>query len=123
MSIPPRIFGVTSDVAGLAEGIIANSLTFNDTVETAEARNEKGEIIDIAAYSFGTTVDIQGVYTGEGVKAGQTITIGDDDYLVTTVSKTESNTAFQESSVSARRADKATLHPIVEAPSGVIWYP
>ena len=120
MSIPPRIFGVTSNVSGLAEGIIANSLTFNDTVETAEARNEKGEIIDIAAYSFGTTVDIQGVYTGEGVKAGQTITIGEDDYLVTSRTKTESNTAFQESSVSARRADKATLHPIVETPSGVI---
>ena len=81
--------GVTSDVSGLSQGIIANSLTFNDTVETAEARNEKGEIIDIAAYSKGTTVDIQGVYTGEGVKAGQTITIGDDDYLVTTVSKTD----------------------------------
>ena len=108
-------FGVTSDVSGLSQGIIANSLTFNDTVETAEARNEKGEIIDIAAYSKGTTVDIQGVYTGEGVKAGKTITIGEDSYLVTTVSRTESNTAFQEGSVSARRADNATLHPIEDA--------
>lgn len=118
--IPARIFGVTSDVSGLSQGIIANSLNFNDSVETAEARNEKGEIIDIAAFSKGTTVDIQGVYTGTGVKAGQTITIGSDDFLVTSVSRTEANTAFQEASVSARRADSATLHPIDDAPSGVI---
>ena len=118
--LPARIFGVTSDVSGLSQGIIANSLTFNDTVETAEARNEKGEIIDIAAYSKGTTVDIQGVYTGEGVKAGKTITIGENSYLVTSVSRTESNTAFQEGSVSARRADNATLHPITDAASGSI---
>lgn len=118
--IPARIFGVTSNVSGLSEGIIANSLTFNDTVETAEARNEKGEIIDIAAYSKGTTVDIQGVYTGTGVQAGKTITIGEDSFLVTSVSKTESNTAFQEASVSARRADQATLHPITDSTSGTV---
>lgn len=118
--IPARIFGVTSNVSGLAEGIIANSLTFNDTVETAEARNEKGEIIDIAAYSKGTTVDIQGVYTGTGVQAGKTITIGENSFLVTSVSKTESNTAFQEASVSARRADQATLHPITDSTSGTV---
>lgn len=118
--IPARIFGVTSNVSGLSEGIIANSLTFNDTVETAEARNEKGEIIDIAAYSKGTTVDIQGVYTGTGVQAGKTITIGENSFLVTSVSKTESNTAFQEASVSARRADQATLHPITDSTSGTV---
>jgi len=90
-------------------------LSFNESVETAEARNEKGEIIDIAAYSKGTTVDIQGVYTGAGVQAGKTITIGEDTYLVTSTSRTESNSAFQEGSVSARKADSATLHPIADA--------
>ena len=119
-TIPARIFGVTSDVSGLSQGIIANSLTFNDSVETAEARNEKGEIIDIAAYSKATTVDGQGLYTGTGVEAGKTITIGENSYLVTSVSRTESNTAFQEGSVSARRADNATLHPITDAASGSI---
>lgn len=62
--IPARKFGVTSDVGGLSQGLIANSLSFNKDAESAEARNEKGEIIDIAAYSTQETVDVQGVYVG-----------------------------------------------------------
>jgi hypothetical protein len=109
-----RKFGVTSDVTGLAAGLIANSLTFNKTAESAEARNEKGEIIDIAAFSVQETVDVQGVYVGTGVEPGTVVTIGDKSYLVTDSSKTESNTAFQEGSISCRTADNATLHPISE---------
>ena len=59
-----RKFGITSNVGGLSEGIIANSLSFSKDAESAEARNEKGEIIDIAAYSTAETVDVQGVYVG-----------------------------------------------------------
>ena len=109
-----RKFGVTSDVSGLAQGLIANSLTFNKDAESAEARNEKGEIIDIAAFSTAETVDVQGVYVGSGVEPGTIITIGEKQYLVTSSSKTENNTAFQEGSISCRTADKATLHPISE---------
>ena len=50
-----------------------------------------------------------------GIEPGTTVTIGSKTYLVTSSSKTESNTAFQEGSISCRRADNATLHPI---PSG-----
>lgn len=109
-----RVFGVTSDVSGLAAGLIANSLTFNKSVESAEARNEKGEIIDIAAYSKQETVDVNGVFVGSGVEPGTVVTIGDKEYLVTSSTKTESNTAFQEGSIQARAADSATLHPISE---------
>jgi hypothetical protein len=42
------------------------------------------------------------------------VTIGEKQYLVTSSSKNESNTAFQEGSISCRRADKAVLHPISE---------
>lgn len=113
-STSTRVFGVTSDVTGLATGLIANSLTFNKSVESAEARNEKGEIIDIAAYSKQETVDVNGVFVGTGVEPGTVVTIGSKQYLVTNSTKTESNTAFQEGSIQARAADKATLHPITE---------
>ena len=113
-STSTRVFGVTSDVTGLATGLIANSLTFNKSVESAEARNEKGEIIDIAAYSKQETVDVNGVFVGTGVEPGTVVTIGSKQYLVTNSSKTESNTAFQEGSIQARAADKDNLHPITE---------
>lgn len=116
--LPARKFGVTSDVAGLSQGLIANSLSFSKDAESAEARNEKGEIIDIAAYSTAQTVDVQGVYVGNGIEPGTVVTIGDKQYLVTSSSKNESNTAFQEGSLSCRRADKATLHPISEIQGG-----
>lgn len=111
---PARSFGITSDASGLSQGLIANSMTFNKDTESAEARNEKGEIIDIAAYSTSETVDVQGVYVGSGIEPGSKVTIGDKEYLVTNSSKTESNTAFQEGSISARRADNAVLHTISE---------
>lgn len=109
-----RKFGVTSDVSGLSTGIIVNSLSFSKDAESAEARNEKGEIIDIAAFSTQETVDVQGVYVGTGVEPGTVVTIGAKNYLVTNASHTESNTAFQEGSISCRTADNATLHPISE---------
>lgn len=111
---PARKFGVTSDVAGLSQGLIANSLSFSKDAESAEARNEKGEIIDIAAYSTSETVEVQGVYVGDGIEPGTKVTIGEKEYLVTSASKNESNTAFQEGSISCRTADNAVLHTIAE---------
>lgn len=111
---PARRFGITADVEGLSQGLIANSLSFSKDTESAEARNEKGEIIDIAAYSTSETVEVQGVYVGDGIEPGTKVTIGEKEYLVTSSSKTESNTAFQEGSISCRTADKAVLHTIAE---------
>lgn len=107
-----RKFGVTSNLEGLADGIIANSISFNNSVETAEARNVSGEIIDIAAYSKSTEVSIDGLFVGDGVGVGTTISIGDKSYLVTNSTKTESNTEFQTASVTARTADNAELWPL-----------
>lgn len=113
-----RKFGVTSNVEGLAAGLIANSLSFSKNVETAEARNEKGEIIDIAAYSKSEEVSVDGVFVGEGIEPGTVVTIGSKQYLVSSSTKNESNTAFQEGSITARTADSATLHPISEIQGG-----
>ena len=93
-------------------GLIANSITTNTTVETAEARNVSGAIIDIAAYSKSQELTIDGLFVGSGVEPGTSITIGGKDYLVTSSSKTESNTDFQQGSVTARTADNAVLHTL-----------
>lgn len=112
--LPARFFGITSNVEGLGQGLIANSLSFNESVESAEARNEKGEIIDIAAYSKQKTVDVNGVYVGAGVAPGTIVSIGGEDFLVTNSTKNENNTTFQEGSISCRNADKAVLHTLAE---------
>lgn len=112
--IPARSFGITSSVSGLSQGLIANSLSFNESVESAQARNEKGEIIDIAAFSKQKTVDVNGVYVGTGVQPGTIVTIGGQSYLVTSSTKSENNTTFQQGSISCRNADNATLHTLAE---------
>lgn len=114
MAESTRVFGVTSDVTGLATGLIANSLSFTKNVETAQARNEKGEIIDIAAFSKSEEVSVNGVYVGAGIEPGTIVTIGDKQYLVSNSTKNETNTTFQEGSITARTADAAVLHPISE---------
>ena len=119
MSDSPRTFGITSTLSGLADGLIANSISFNKSVETAEARNVSGEIIDIAAYSKSTEITVDGLFVGSGVEPGTTISIGGNDYLVTTSTKTESNTDFQQGSVTARTADKATFHTLTSPSSGI----
>lgn len=113
-----RKFGVTSDVEGLAAGLIANSLSFTKNVETAEARNEKGEIIDIAAFSKSEEVSVNGVIVGTGIQPGTVVSIGGKEYLVSNSTLNENNTAFQEGSITCRRADAATLHPVSEIQGG-----
>lgn len=49
MSRASRYFGIIEDLSGnVGEGLIANSYTENNTVSTAEARDEKGKLLDIA---------------------------------------------------------------------------
>lgn len=113
---PSRIFGVTTDLSGtIGQGIIANSISTNNTVEIAEARDEKGMLLDLAAYSQNKEVSIEGLFVGSGPSVGETATIGSQDYLISNVTKNESNRAFQECSVTARGGDTDTvLHPLSE---------
>lgn len=103
-----RRFGVTSNVSGLAAGIVVNSISHSDNTETAEARDEKGRVIDIAVYGGGDEISVDGLVVGDGVKAGSIVTIPEGNtpknYIVTSTSKTESNTAFQTASFNARYA-------------------
>ena len=99
-----RRFGVTSNVSGLAAGIVVNSISHSDNTETAEARDEKGRVIDIAVYGGGDEISIDGLVKGDGITAGSIIKIGDKNYIVTTTGKNETNTAFQTASINARYA-------------------
>lgn len=105
-----RQFGIVTDVSGITAGIMINSLDFGETVETAEARNELGQIVDIAAYSNSKTVSIQGLMDtakGSVATAGSIITLDGKQWLIDNVQKRESNTGFVELTISARTADNA----------------
>ena len=113
-----RRFGITSNVSGLAQGIVVNSISHSDNTETAEARNEKGQLIDLAVYGGGDEVTIDGLVKGAGVAAGTTIKLGDKWYLVTSTSKNETNTAFQTASINARYAPSCEYWPMSAVLSG-----
>lgn len=105
-----RQFGIVSDVEGLKAGCVVNSITHNYSSETAEARNEKGKLIDLAAYGESEEITVDGLTTGAGVKNGSVVWIAEKisgnitpkGYLVTNTSKTENNTAFVTQNVTAR---------------------
>lgn len=94
---PARIFGVTTDLSGsIGTGLIANSLQWSDTTDVAEARDEKGKLLDLASYSKSGEVSIDGLYVGTGVEVGSKVTIGGRDMLVSQSNHTENNTEFQQ---------------------------
>lgn len=116
MSRPARIFGVTTDLSGtIGTGIIANSIATNNTVDVAEARDEHGVLLDLAPYSQNKEISIDGLFVGDGVGVGTSVTIGGQDYLVSQSNKQESNTEFQTASVTCRGGDTETvIHTLAE---------
>ena len=107
---PTRYFGVTTDLSGnIGNGIIANSIQHSNTVDVAEARDEKGKLLDLAPYSKSSEISIDGLFVGTGVDVGSVVDIGGIDYLVSQSNKTESNTEFQQASVTARCGDDDTV--------------
>lgn len=97
-----RLFGIQQDVSGLSTGIIVNNINYTQNTETAEARNQKGKVIDIACVSTGEEITIDGLATTSGINIGSTITLGNKKYLVTGASAAESNTTFKTQNVTAR---------------------
>ena len=97
-----RRFGVTTNISGLSHGIVVNNISFSDSLDSAEARDHNGNIIDIAVYGENEQVSIDGVYVGDGVEAGTIIKVDDKNFLVTSTGRNEVNTAFQTASVNAR---------------------
>ena len=116
---PTRYFGITTDLSGnLGTGLLANSIQYSHTVDVAEARDEKGKLLDLAPYSQNEEITVDGLYVGSGVGVGSVIKIGEKDYLIATVNKTESNTEFQQASVTARAGDSDTVVHALSAIQG-----
>ena len=110
MSRPNRIFGITTDLSGnIGTGLIANSLSWSESVDTAEARDEKGTLLDIAGYSKKGSVSIDGLYVGTGVEVGSVVTIGGKDMLVSQSDHKEDNTAFQQGTIQCQYGDENTV--------------
>lgn len=108
-----RQFGIITNVAGMQAGICVNSLNIDQNVETAEARNEKGQITDLAAFSKSKSISASGVMdTANGTTlatAGSMLTIGGDNYIIESVSKSETNTDFVQVTINGRTADGANI--------------
>lgn len=80
-----RQWGIITSLTGLTGGIMVNELTFNETAEIAEARNETGQIVDYAAFSNAKTVTVNGVMdTAKGTlaTAGSKLTLGGKDWII-----------------------------------------
>ena len=115
-----RAFGIVTSLTGLTAGICVNSLDTNETVETAEARNEKGAITDLAGYSQRREITVTGVLDsakGTLVTAGSKLTIGGKDYLVNSVQRRESNQGFVEVTLGCTGADDALIYIVNEESS------
>lgn len=105
-------FGIVTSIEGLSAGITVNGLDFSETVQTAQARNETGQITDLTSFSKRKTVTISGVMQASSsglAAAGSTITLDGGTWLITDVSRTESNTDYVQCSISATTADSATI--------------
>ena len=105
-------FGIVTSIDGLTAGVTVSGLDFSETVQQAEARNEKGQIIDMVGFSKRKTVNISGTMQQTAstlASAGSTITLDGKSWLITDVSRTESNTDFVQVSISATTADNAEI--------------
>lgn len=120
MTTSTRSFGIVTSLSGLTAGITVNSLDTNETVETAEARNETGAITDMCGYSQRREITVTGVMDsakGTLVEAGSVLTLGGKDYLVNSVQKKESATAFVEVTLTCQGADQAIITVINDSSS------
>ena len=97
-----RRFGIVSNLSGASQGIVVNSITFNDSTQTAQARDEKGHLIDIAVYDKEKEFSIDGLYISSGVTAGSFIKVDNKNYLITSAGRNETNNNFQTATLNAR---------------------
>lgn len=110
-----RQFGIISTPSGTVSGLVVTSFTSSTSAEIAEARNEQGHVTDLKAYSKGTSVSVRGLLdnTEVSVSAGDIFTLNSVDYIIESVNRTETNTAYIEIDFSARTADAAEISAYV----------
>ena len=107
-----RSWGIITNTSGLQAGICVNSIDATESSEIAEARNEKGQVTDLAAFSKGTSVTVVGVLDsakGTLATAGSKLTLGGKNYIIESVQKNEVNNAFVNVTIQAKTADSAEI--------------
>lgn len=103
-----RQFGIVTTSTGVTS-IVIQSLQYGTSVETANAMDENGVIIDINGYGKKTSVTIKGLLDGSiGVAAGDKIEVNSESYIITSVQVSESNTGYAEVDISAEGAPGVT---------------
>lgn len=114
----PRIFGVAVFPASGA-GIICNSFNEDESAEKAQARDEKGRVIDEWSYSKGRSFNASGLLDDASKlpKVGEIFTLRGKQYLLDSISKPRTNTGAAEVNFSGSAADEAVLHPYSEVDS------
>lgn len=111
MATGTRQYGIITTTTGVTS-IVVNSYTKSESSEIAEARDEKGQVIDFQAYSKGTTLNIKGLLNAAtcSISAGALLTLDSVNYIVESCEIAETNTGFVEVTISAKTADAATIH-------------
>ena len=111
-----RQFGIITDgISSLSAGICINSLDISDNIQTAEAKNEKGQTTDIAGFAKSSTISLTGVVDtakGNVATAGSVLTIDGKSWIIDSVSRRESNTSFVQVSVTGKSADNAEVYMV-----------
>ena len=103
-----RQFGIVTTSSGVTS-IVIQSIQIGNSVETANAMDENGNITDINGYGKKNSVTIKGLLDGTvAVAAGDIITVGSDSYIITSVQISESNTGYAEADISAEGAPGVT---------------
>ena len=94
------MFGVIDTAAGGLGAVILQSANTSDTIQTAEAYDQYGNVIALNGYgrktggSFGVLLD------GEvSIKAGDVLTISNEKKLLTAVNTTRTKNGYAEGSV------------------------
>ena len=107
-------FGVFTTISGLADICRLNNLKYSESVDVAERRDEEGKVLEKKAYSRKTSVTGDGTLstatlTLGDIRAGKSITIDENEYMLTAVDVSEANTDFAKFNFTAETADGGTI--------------
>ena len=103
-------FGIITGNTG-STNMIIQSVSCRSSADIAEVRDESGKVIHFHPYSKNKTFDIRGLLNADtfSTEAGQTLSIGDKQYIIESTSQYETNTGWVEVSLTAKTADEATI--------------
>jgi hypothetical protein len=102
-------FGVLSGVSGVT-GVTLNKVNLNISYETAEAKNEFGQVTDQKQYSKSIELSAEGVIAvGTDVKTFTKLTYDGKDYQISSIALSTSGDAYQNVSITAKNTDEAAV--------------